>query len=189
MPAIAAAPAFYAAIAGGAATVGATALANRAQGNASKRASAIQSQSDANALAFAQAQEDRRKQEFDATAAAEERRWLAEQEQARLLFEEDQRRYAEEQAYRRPYRQASHGAMTALADLIGMKVGPYQEPQDPYAYAGPSVRMNDVARQPSESALNTTMPVSRGGTFSKMIPRFAPVDPRRKVSLKSVAGY
>ncbi len=113
MPAIAAAPAFYAAIAGGAATVGATVLSNRASGKAAKQqartaqtAAQIEAASQKEALDFAKQQE--------ATRQAE---WQKAQDQ-------NYRVYLTQRKDLEPYRRAGAGAIGQMARPIsGYRAG------------------------------------------------------------------
>ena len=115
MPAIAAAPAFYAALATGAATVGTGVMANRAQGKATKRADMYQRDADRASMEEARLQriEDQRRWEAE---QANRQREMAAADEERLF---NRRLIEEREARQAPYRQASQQALQTLGGILG----------------------------------------------------------------------
>lgn len=115
MPPIAAAPAFYGALASGAAAVGTGVMANRAEGGSAKRALQYQTQSDAAAMreAMAQRQEDQRRWEAE---QANRQREMAVADEERLF---NRKLLEQREARQEPYRQASQQALRSLGALLG----------------------------------------------------------------------
>ncbi len=128
MPAVAAAPLLWTAIAG-AAGAGATAAANiygsHKQSEASAEANKTTAASNAAAIAEQQRQDAVQKQEFDAQQSAAKAQWDA------------------QQAIRAPYRAAGASALGSLGDILGVNFNSgnspsYASPAQPTATGAPS---------------------------------------------------
>ncbi len=112
MPAIAAAPAFYAALAGGAATVGAASIGARASGSANRRALSASNDAARRAEAFEREQDTRNRADEDRRDAEDRRRW--EVEQGNLAREREQA-----DAFAQYEDDIRYGKMLNLARLTG----------------------------------------------------------------------
>lgn len=166
MPAIAAAPIFYAALAGGAATVATGAMANRAQGKSAKRAQQYQETADTRALEEARLQREEDRMRWQADQQFQAQQWGAQEEERlfrRGIDERNLRLDDERETRRAPYRQASLAAMSRLGDILGIPMqggggqqqggGGFQAPQ---AWLSPSNAGRpgyDPRRQPSMGAV------------------------------------
>lgn len=148
-----------------AAGAGATIYGSKKASSANEKASQVQAQSNAEALAFAREQEARRQREYDQQIAAEKAAWEA--EQARLA----------------PYRAASYGILGQSADRLGLNLGALGGMASG-GYPGPSLEGKDSGRRLDSPYTSTSLgALAQQGVID---PETPPIEPPR-ITLADIA--
>jgi hypothetical protein len=181
MPAIAAAPAFYAAIATGAATVGTGVMSNRAQSRSNRDALAASERGAQRAEAFERDQDSLQRADDTRREAEERRRFDIEQQN----IEAERREQTARQRYEDGLR---YQRMVNIAQLTGRPV----PPPPPFLSGGQpqgapqGMPLRQLSRRPPVSS---TMPVSRTKTMiqGNTDPLFDPLAEQR-MPLRKLSG-